>query len=211
MKKLINTVIFLLLGYILPLIADISLIIDIKMIILMIICVFVFLTQPTFHMEEGVSQKQEDKNSVFLILLFSVISVAIPIIEWAYFSDHTTAFSWYTLGLILLLGGVFIRTWAIRTLGKYFTATVKIADDHQLVQHGPYRIVRHPSYLGAYLVFIGNGVLLEAWVGTLAAALIMAYVYHLRISAKEASLVATFGERYESYRLATQKLIPYIW
>lgn len=211
MKRILNTAIFLFLGYLLPLVGNLSLLMDPKMIILMIVCIIVFLTQPTFHLKDGVEQKDADRNSVFLILLFSVISVAIPIVEWAYFSKLPPNMIWVVVGSLFLLSGVLIRTWAIQTLGKYFTATVQIADDHQLVQTGPYRLVRHPSYLGAYLVFIGNGIFLEAWLGGLAAAIIMAYVYSIRIKAEEESLVEAFGEKYTHYRTDTQRLIPYVW
>ena len=175
MKKIVHTIVFLVLGYILPLIFNPSLLLDPKMLSLMLACIILFLTQPTFHVEEGIKQKEVDKSSVFLILTFSVVSVACPIIEWAYFSYYTGSWMWIGLGGGFVLGGVFIRVWAIQTLGKYFTATVQISDDHQLVKNGPYQIVRHPSYLGAYMVFIGSAILLEAWIGGLIAAIIMIY------------------------------------
>lgn len=211
MKKLIHTIIFLALGYMLPLMFNPALLLDPKMLSLMLACIIVFLTQPTFHVEEGLQQREADKSSVFLILVFSVISVAFPIVEWAYFSYYTGNLIWIGLGGTFILGGVFIRVWAIQTLGKYFTATVQISDDHQLVKNGPYQIVRHPSYLGAYMVFIGSAILLEAWLGGLIAAIIMIYVYHLRITAEEESLVKAFGKKYLDYRLHTQRLIPYLW
>lgn len=211
MKKLIHTVVFLVLGYILPLIFTPTLLLDPKMLTLMLACIIVFLTQPTFHVEEGIKQKEADKSSVFLILAFSVVSVAFPVVEWAYFSYYTGSPLWIGLGSLFIIGGVFIRVWAIQTLGKYFTATVQISDDHQLVKNGPYQIVRHPSYLGAYMVFIGSSILLEAWLGGLIAAIIMIYVYHLRITAEEETLVKAFGKKYLDYRTNTQRLIPYLW
>ena len=86
MKKIVHTIVFLVLGYILPLIFNPSLLLDPKMLSLMLACIILFLTQPTLHEEEGIKQKEVDKSSVFLILTFSVVSVACPIIEWAYFS-----------------------------------------------------------------------------------------------------------------------------
>jgi protein-S-isoprenylcysteine O-methyltransferase Ste14 len=61
------------------------------------------------------------------------------------------------------------------------------------------------------MVFIGSAILLEAWLGGLIAAVIMIYVYHLRITAEEESLVKAFGKKYQDYRSHTQRLIPYLW
>ena len=76
--------------------------------------------------------------------------------------------SW-TVALPTLLGGplaagIAVRLWAIRTLGRFFSSAVRLQDDHALIVTGPYAIVRHPSYLGAFLVFIGIALLFEgAW------------------------------------------------
>ena len=71
-------------------------------------------------------------------------------------------FDWATelsasLGLGLLVVGIIIRWSAIYTLGKYFTGTVMIKDDHRLVQNGLYRYLRHPAYAGALLAHLGLG------------------------------------------------------
>ena len=65
---------------------------------------------------------------------------------------------WPALGCVVGLSGVGMRWWAIRTLGTRFTRELQVAADHELVVAGPYRHVRHPSYLGAILMFVGVGV-----------------------------------------------------
>ena len=62
-----------------------------------------------------------------------------------------------SLGRGLLVVGIIIRWSAIYTLGKYFTGTVMIKDDHRLVQNGLYRYLRHPAYAGALLAHLGLG------------------------------------------------------
>ena len=58
-------------------------------------------------------------------------------------------------GLIMI--GFVIRKMAKRTLGKYFTYSLTIRKEHQIVDFGPYGIVRHPGYTGAVMQHIGYG------------------------------------------------------
>ncbi len=65
--------------------------------------------------------------------------------------------TFYIIGLILFIVGLIIRWAAIIYLGRFFTVNVAIAEDHKLITTGPYRYVRHPSYTGTLLVFLGFG------------------------------------------------------
>ena len=58
-------------------------------------------------------------------------------------------------GVVLFVAGLILRWWAIITLGRFFTVDVTIEKDHELVERGPFRIVRHPSYTGVLLAFVG--------------------------------------------------------
>ena len=51
-------------------------------------------------------------------------------------------------GVVLFAAGLIFRWWAIVTLGRFFTVDVTIEKDHELVERGPFRLVRHPSYTG---------------------------------------------------------------
>ena len=55
----------------------------------------------------------------------------------------------------LIAAGLALRLWAIRTLDRFFTVDVRIHDGQELIGHGPYRHLRHPSYTGALLAFAG--------------------------------------------------------
>ena len=63
----------------------------------------------------------------------------------------------YLIGLVLFVLGLIVRWVAIIHLGRFFTVNVAIAHDHQLITTGPYRYVRHPSYTGTLLIFLGFG------------------------------------------------------
>ena len=59
--------------------------------------------------------------------------------------------------VVLFVAGLILRWWAIIMLGRFFTVDVTIEKDHELVERGPFRIVRHPSYTGVLLAFVGLG------------------------------------------------------
>jgi protein-S-isoprenylcysteine O-methyltransferase Ste14 len=117
--------------------------------------------------------------------------------------------SW--LGAILAVGGTLFRQWAIRTLGQYFTRSVRVSSDQAVVQEGPYRWVRHPSYTGGMLAAAGVGLALGNAVSfaCILAAILPGFGY--RILVEEKALVETLGEPYRAYRARTKRLIPFLW
>ena len=108
----------------------------------------------------------------------------------------------------MFIGALALRWYAIVYLGRYFTVNVAIARDHRVIDSGPYRYVRHPSYTGALAAFLGLGLLLNN-----AAALLMIIVPPLlvflrRIRIEEAALLAGLGDNYRAYMQRTRRLIP---
>src|ERR1041385_4883717 len=65
--------------------------------------------------------------------------------------------------VVLFAAGLILRWWAIVTLGRFFTVDVTIEKDHELVESGPFEWVRHPSYTGVLLAFLGWGLTLRNW------------------------------------------------
>jgi protein-S-isoprenylcysteine O-methyltransferase Ste14 len=114
-------------------------------------------------------------------------------------------------GLALLVAGVGIRWRAIYTLGKFFTGTVLIRDDHRLLRTGIYKHVRHPAYTGALLAHLGLGLSFSNWFslgfGVVPYALAAAY----RIRVEERALREAFGDEYETYASGTKRLIPKVY
>lgn len=211
MGKIANTIIFILLAYIIPLLGKPQLIVHYKILILIAAAAIVFLTQPGFKAEDAKDKKKQDQNSVWIILGLSLSAAILPVVEWAYWHPgrhHDWALS---LGLLMIVGGVSLRVWAIQTLGDFFTATVQITTEHQLITRGPYAWVRHPSYLGAFLAMVGCAIILESWWVLPGVIAMMLYAYYVRIKHEEETLVNSFGEAYQAYQQQTARLIPFIW
>jgi len=163
-KKLIFTFFAVLVLNISPLFPKPELILNFKTFILLISASVLWLSQPGFSKSDINSNKQSDKLSILLILIASSVSVFSSVVEWAYFTkDQSNVDSVTIIGLILLVIGICFRVWSINVLGKNFTATVKITEEHELIKTGPYKIIRHPSYLGAFIAIIGCPVFFERY------------------------------------------------
>ena len=111
-------------------------------------------------------------------------------------------------GIVVTVVGLALRWYAIIYLGRFFTVNVAIAADHQLIDTGPYRWLRHPAYTGALLAFLGLGLCAQNWaslavivIGTTAA-----FIYRMQV--EEVALTGAFGERYRQYMQRTWRLVP---
>ena len=111
-------------------------------------------------------------------------------------------------GLGLLFAGIIIRWAAIYDLGKYFTSTVLIKDDHRLIQSGLYKHLRHPAYSGALLAHLGLGLSFSNWISLGCSLLPFILAASYRIHVEERALREAFGEAYVSYSRGTKRLIP---
>lgn len=211
MKKIQLAVASIVITQVIPLLGKPELIFDYKDIIVMAANASLWLFQPAVSAKETSENKSNDRYSVILILVMSVLSTIIPIIDWAYFSNHISNTPATIAGFIILWFGVILRNYSIRILGKHFTPTIQLQKDHTLITEGPYNIVRHPSYLGALLAIVGIAIFLNSWIGAVAAVIAMMIAYVVRINAEEQVLKSLFGNVYVEYQKRTKKLIPFIW
>ena len=136
------------------------------------------------------------------------LSVNLP--ENYFVPQNGLAFLIIAGGFLLLTGTVF-RLYAIYILGKYFSATVQIKDGHRIITAGPYKLLRHPSYTGAYIAMLGSAVFIHSVIGILVFGIGMLLIYHLRIKTEEKTLIQNFGKEYLDYSQRTWKMFPFVW
>jgi protein-S-isoprenylcysteine O-methyltransferase len=119
--------------------------------------------------------------------------------------------AWALAGIVVLAGGLAVRWTAILTLRRAFTVDVAIAEDQRVVDHGIYRVLRHPSYTGSLLAFLGMGLAYGDWLAGLVLFLPIAAAFSYRIRVEERALRAAFGEDYDRYARRTKRLVPFVY
>lgn len=115
------------------------------------------------------------------------------------------------VGLGIAASGVVLRTWAIVTLGRFFTYDVTIQPGHRVVTAGPYRWVRHPSYTGGQVGLLGLGVALGSAAAVFALVVVPLIGVLIRIRHEERTLRTALGAEYDAYAARTPRLLPGIW
>jgi protein-S-isoprenylcysteine O-methyltransferase Ste14 len=107
------------------------------------------------------------------------------------------------------LAGLAICLWARLALGRNWSSIVVVKVDHELVQSGPYRHVRHPIYTGMLLMFLAN-VLLSGRVGGCLGFVLLAVSFGMKLLKEEQFMLKEFPESYPAYMKRVKRLIPYI-
>ena len=113
------------------------------------------------------------------------------------------------LGMLLVAGGLGFSVWARRHLGRNWSASVVVKEDHALIRTGPYRRVRHPIYTGILLAFLGMTLTIGEWRALIGLALVVASFVR-KGQVEEERMRETFAE-YAQYERETSALVPYIY
>ena len=108
------------------------------------------------------------------------------------------------------LGYLLLVFWSGVALGKQYSPEVTIQKDHELITSGPYRVVRHPRYLGVLLLALGAALVFRSWIGLLGYILLLGILLS-RIRDEEALLRQEFGPAWEAYRSRSWRMIPYLY
>ncbi len=118
---------------------------------------------------------------------------------------------WFAAGLAAVLGGSLLRRHCWRMLGKHFTGDVKASSDQPVIDRGAYRWVRHPSYTGGMLMYLGTGLALTNWLSALIITVAGGAAYLYRVRVEEQALGANLGDRYQEYMRRTKRFVPFVF
>ena len=119
--------------------------------------------------------------------------------------------TFFAIGAALIVPGLLIRVLSMLTLKQYFTYSVGKVKDHQLVETGLYKVIRHPGYLGQIMIFLGISISLSNWLSILAMMLPVVIGYGYRIKVEERFMLEQLGEKYLAYQQHTKRMIPLIY
>lgn len=178
--------------------------------------VFLFAYAPEFRLiarsRPAQGEKTDRGSMTFIVLagwvgMFGAFSVAGI---RAFVITHGQK-TWFVTGLVVLLCGSLLRRHCWRMLGKHFTGDVRASAEQPVIQQGAYRWVRHPSYTGGMLMYLGTGIALTNWLSVAIIALTGAAAYLYRVRVEEQALRANLGARYEEYMRRTKRFVPFVF
>ena len=157
--------------------------------------------------------RTRDGGSLYVIAALIGLSYWAVFSLWAYRRPPGPPLGAWALwvGAAVALAGVGLRIWSVRTLGRYFTYAVKVAEDQPVVERGPYRLLRHPSYTGALLTAIGIGFSLRFALAPVILGLVQLGAYSIRMAVEERALAEGIGEPYRAYMRRTKRIVPIDW
>jgi protein-S-isoprenylcysteine O-methyltransferase Ste14 len=170
--------------------------------------------EPFLKMLRGGETMLEEKSDLsFWAILPGFLAVFFaPPLEWFYLPPVLPrTLPLQTAGLVLILASVCLRIWARSHIRGLYTGHVEIQKDHQLVQSGPYRLIRHPGYSGFLLMALGMAIGYSSWIGLAAIPLLLLPGLAYRMHVEERLLIEQFGDAYREYARHSKKLIPGVW
>ena len=211
-KKFVKSIIVSSTITVLPVLGNIEMFYSPQIWILFIIGILASIFQPNYNIVKDKS-KSKDNGTEIQIIWSVYITQLLVVLEATYFKFPESV-KWdifVSVAFVVMIIGLALRTWAIYTLGNYFTMHLSIQKEHKIIRSGPYKYFRHPSYVGAFLTYVGAPILLHSWFSLIAAAIILPIAWLRRIYYEEKLLIEEFGEEYKSYCKLVKRAIPGLW
>jgi protein-S-isoprenylcysteine O-methyltransferase Ste14 len=163
------------------------------------------------HRRGAAIRQDRGTRLIIALALYLGIAAALAIAKVPRFRIYAN--NWWTLGVgvAIVLSGAALRDWAILSLGRYFRREVSIEPGQRILRRGPYRVLRHPSYTGIFLILAGFGLTFGSWVSAALALLIVFAGTLPRIRVEERALAQAFGSDYANYANSTDRVLPHVW
>ena len=156
-----------------------------------------------------------DKGSTYFIgyslSLSNLILLIVPILNNYGIGRIKSNIMFNIFGLFVMLVGISIRIISAKTLGMFYTRTLRKSENQRIIKEGIYKFIRHPGYLGDLLIFLGSCIAVSNIISTILITVLMLSSYIYRIMVEEKMLIDVFGESYKNYTKETKRLIPFIF
>lgn len=147
-------------------------------------------------------------SALFGLAVLPAIYVATGFPEAA---DYRTAWWAIVLGAIVFASALWVFRRSHKELGRNWSITLEIRDQHRLINTGPYAFIRHPMYTSFLLMGLGQALLLPNWIAGLSGLVGFAVLFFLRVGKEERMMLENFGPQYRAYMERTKRLIPYLY
>ena len=110
---------------------------------------------------------------------------------------------------ILCLCGLGLCLWARAVLGRNWSGTVTLKENHELIVRGPYRLVRHPIYTGLLAMLIATAIAQGHIAGMIGVVLVFVSFW-IKSAYEEEVMIEQFPDQYAVYRERVRRIIPFL-
>lgn len=156
------------------------------------------------------TDRVSNQEKVLLGLLF--VSLVVPLIyiftDWLAFANYTLPLWAGIVGVLLLLLSLWLFWRSHADLGRNWSPSLQIMEEHTLVTNGIYRAIRHPMYASQWVFVIAQLLLLQNWIAGPVTLLVFAPFYFLRVPQEEQLMIEQFGAAYRAYMARTGRIVP---
>lgn len=153
-----------------------------------------------------------EKILLFLIFLgmmpLPLIYILTPLFS---FANYTLPLAIEIMGVVLIIPTLWLFYLSHRDLGRNWSVTLEIRKDHQIVESGIYRYIRHPMYAAIWLGCFVQAACLQNYIAGLGGLIGFGLLYFLRVNKEEEMMQKEFGQAYEDYKKKTKRLIPFVY
>jgi protein-S-isoprenylcysteine O-methyltransferase Ste14 len=155
------------------------------------------------------SRAQRLRYWILLIIAYLLLINArrLPYPLSAHIIPHTEATAW--TGAVLCIIGLAFTIWARATLGRNWSGAVTLKECHELIDRGPYRLVRHPIYTGLMTMFVATVIALGHLAGIIGALLVF-MSFWIKLGHEEKLMLKQFPDQYAVYQQRVKRIIPFV-
>jgi protein-S-isoprenylcysteine O-methyltransferase Ste14 len=164
-------------------------------------------TKTTQRLEPAASRILRVIAFLIVIVLLSQFRLPLP---WLYLHLWPVSLWAFWIGAAVNVGGLLFAVWAREHLGRNWSRSVTIKQDHELITTGPYAALRHPIYTGILTGFVGTAIAITQVRGVIVVALVF-LVFWSKLRMEEKWMRSQFGETYSDYELHTSALVPFLF
>lgn len=157
---------------------------------------------------------RQDRQGIERVLLIGVMlgGSVIPLVHLLTgvfsFADYDLPWWATALSLLLVIPGLWLFHRSHTDLGRNWSVTTELRDDHTLVASGVYERIRHPMYSAIWLIFLAYPLMIHNWIAGFAVIVAFGAMYVIRVPYEEAMMVDRFGDEYRTYAEETGRLVP---
>lgn len=160
----------------------------------------------TRRIEPALSRIARATSFLLAILLIAYDRIPVP---WLYRQLYSQSALGFWAGAGITIAGLAFAVWARRHIGRNWSRSVTLKEDHELITSGPYRFVRHPIYTGILTGVVGSAIAL-AQVRGLISLVTIAILMWLKLRREERFMREQFGDTYDAYAKRVPALVPFV-